>query len=475
MSAESEKPRYFLATRNSTEVARRASGVVGDVIGAFESDTVAVFVRTAPASEHMTLYVFSGLLILAIVFTVFVSLDRVVTSQEGWIVPTAGSIYVSPFDMGVVKELHVRVGDIVKKGQSLATLDPTATQADVDQLREHMNSDIAQIAREKDELARRPYVYDKKDHYQAIQGALWIQRQGEFKSTVENYEGQIKSAEAQYDEARSDVEKYTIRLKIADDIAGIYKPLVDKGYASNLQLLQSTDTDTEINRLLNDAKNEVTQYAETEAALKAQLAAYIKTWDAATSTQLVADENDRDQTQDSLDKAQQMKDLNSLDAPEDGIVTQIGQVSKGSVEAGASSATTSLQQPPLVTLAPLHAPLETELDISTQDIGFIRPGDSVTLKVDAFPYIRFGTVKGVVTRISEASYATDINGQVEVAGPFFKVYVTAKQYQLRNVPKDYRLVAGMSLTGDILVGSRTLWSYITEGAMRTGLEAMREP
>jgi multidrug efflux pump subunit AcrA (membrane-fusion protein) len=129
----------------------------------------------------------------------------------------------------------------------------------------------------------------------------------------------------------------------------------------------------------------------------------------------------------------------------------------------------------LVTLAPLHAPLETELDISTQDIGFIRPGDSVTLKIDAFHYIRFGTVKGVVTRISEASYATDINGQVEVAGPFFKVYVTAKKDQLRNVPKDYRLVAGMSLTGDILVGSRTLWSYITEGAMRTGLEAMREP
>jgi hemolysin D len=53
--------------------------------------------------------------------------------------------------------------------------------------------------------------------------------------------------------------------------------------------------------------------------------------------------------------------------------------------------------------------------------------------------------------------------------------VTAKEFQLRNVPKDYRLVSGMSLTGDILVGSRTLWSYITEGAMRTGLEAMREP
>ena len=105
----------------------------------------------------------------------------------------------------------------------------------------------------------------------------------------------------------------------------------------------------------------------------------------------------------------------------------------------------------------------------------MRVGDTATLKIDAFPYIRFGTVRAVITRISEASYTTDINGQPEAAGPFFKVYVTAKEYQLRNVPKDYRLVPGMSLTGDILVGTRTIWSYITEGAMRTGLEAMREP
>jgi membrane fusion protein, hemolysin D len=475
MSQEIDKPRFFLANSNNTAVARRRSGAIGELIGAFESDTVAVFMRTAPTTEHLTLYVCAVLIIVSVVFTFFVSLDRVVTSQEGWIVPTSGAIYVSPYDMGIVKELLVKVGDVVKKGQPLATLDPIFTQADLDQLREHMSSDVAQITREKDELARRPYIFDKKKHYEALQGELWAQRQGEFKSTVDNYVGQIKSTEAQLSQAQSDVEKYTIRLKLNNDVESIYKPLVDKGYASNLQLLQSTDTATEINRLLNDAKNQVPQYAETAAALRAQLAAYIKTWDAATSTQLVADENDRDLTQDSLDKAAKMQDLTSLDSPDAGIVTQIGQVSKGSVQSGAAGATTSLQQAPLITLMPLNAATETELDISTQDVGFIRPGDTVTMKIDAFPYIRFGTVQAVVSRISEASYLTDINGQVELSGPFFKVYAVAKKYQLRNVPKDYRLVPGMSLTGDILVGRRTIWSYLTEAAMRTGLEAMREP
>ena len=473
MSREVTKARSFLANRQGTAVARRGSGAVGEVIGAFESDTVAVFVRTAPVNQHITLYVFSALLITAVVFTVFVSLDRVVTSQEGWVIPSAGAIYLSPFDMGIVKELHVKVGDVVKKGQALATLDPTFTQADLDQLREHLNSDVAQIAREKAELARRPYVYDQADRYQAIQGDLWKQRQGQYKSTVENYEGQIKSVEAQLAQAKSDVEKYTTRLKIANDVNNIYKPLVDKGYASNLQLLQSTDTATEINRLLNDAVSQVSQYIESASALKAQLAAFIKQWDATTSTQLVADENDLELTQDNLAKAQRMRDLTSLDAPEDAVVTQVGQVSKGSVQSGAPGSSANLQQSPLITLMPLNAPVDVELDISTQDVGFIRVGDPATLQIDAFPYIRFGVVKGAVKSISESSYGTDINGSPEQ--PFFKVRVAVTAYELRNVPKDYRLVPGMSLTGDILVGTRTLWSYITEGAMRTGLEAMREP
>jgi hemolysin D len=467
------KARSFLAKRKSTALSRRGSGAVGEVIGAFESDTVAVFVRTAPASEHITLYVFCALIIASVVFTVFVSLDRVVVSQEGWVIPSGGAIYLSPFDLGIVKDLRVKVGDVVKKGQALATLDPTSTQADLDQLREHLHSDVAQITREKAELGRRPYVYDHTDRFQAIQGDLWKQRQGEFKSTIDNYEGQIKSVQAQLAQAQSDVAKYTVRLKIAHDVDNIYKPLVDKGYASNLQLLQSIDNSTEINRLLNDAESEIPQYSETAASLEAQLAAYIKTWDATTSTQLVADENDLALTQDSLTKAQQLRDLTSLDAPVDALVTQVGQVSKGSVQSGASGSAANLQTPPLITLMPLNAPLEIELDISTQDVGFIRKGDPTTLQIDAFPYIRFGTVHAKVDSISETSYATDINGSPEL--PFFKVRVAVTEYQLRNVPKDYRLIPGMSLTGDILVGKRTLWSYITEGALRTGMESMREP
>jgi hemolysin D len=472
MSQELTKSRVSLATRMGLPV-RRSSDNLGELITAFESETVAVFVRTQPVHERITLYVLAGIIVLSLSLASIVTLERVVTSAEGWVMTTGSLLYVSPYDLGIVKEVHVKIGDVVKKGQSLASLDPTFTQANLLQLQEHMSSDVAQIAREKAELVRQPYVYDKSDHYQAIQADLWHQRQGEFNSTVDNYVGQIKSVEAQLSQAKSDAEKYTLRLKIADDVDDIYKPLVDKGYASNLQLLQSTDARTEINRLLHDALNQIPQYAETAASLRAQMDAYIKTFDAATSTQLVADENDRDSTQNNLDQAQKMQDLTSLDAPEDAIVTKIGEVSKGSVQSGAQGTTSNLQSDPLFTLTPLNSPIETELDISTMDVGFIRVGDPVTMKVDAFPFVRFGVVRGKIKSISEASYSVDQNGVT--VQPYFKVRVSVEKYLLRNVPKDYRLMPGMTLTGDILVGQRSILSYMLEGIERTGMEAMREP
>ena len=74
---------------------------------------------------------------------------------------------------------------------------------------------------------------------------------------------------------------------------------------------------------------------------------------------------------------------------------------------------------------------------------------------------------------SEGSFTTDDNNQP--VAPYFKVRVAIKEVHLRNVPADFRLIPGMTLTGDVLVGRRTILSYLVEGGLRTGSEAMREP
>jgi hemolysin D len=448
---------------------RRRSDVVGDVVGAFESDTAAVFLRTAPVNEHIILYVLAAMLVLALGLMAIVKLDRVVTGV-GRIVTAAGSLYVSPFDTGIVREVHVKAGDVVKKGQVLATLDPTFTHADLLQLQQKLGSDEAAVARLESELAGRPYVFSATDPYQSLQGGIWQKRQSEYRYNLADFDGRIHGAEAQVAQYQADSREYEKRLKLASEVEKVYEPLLEKGYVSKLQLMQATDERTEMGRLLGDAQNQMSSLRQTLASLKAQRESYIQKWNSDAGTELVTLRNDLDVTRQNLQKAQKLSDLSSLDSPEDAVVLKVGKVSSGSV---AGSGAQNPGQDPLFTLVPLDAPVEADVNVSARDIGFIKKGDPVQLKLDAYRFMQHGTAKGVIKTISEGSFTTDDNSTpVE---PYFKVRVTIKEVHLRNVPLDFRLIPGMTLASDIMVGKRTILSYLVEGGLRTGSEAMREP
>jgi HlyD family type I secretion membrane fusion protein len=449
---------------------RRRTDVVGEVVGAFESDTVAVFVRTAPGREHITLYAIAGMLVLAAALTTVVKIDAVV-SGLGRLIPTAGEIYVAAYNNGIITRLNVKVGDVVKKGQALANIDPTFTQADLVQMKEHMASDAAAVAREEAELASRPYQANPNDHYSVMQGRLWKERHLEYTSTIASYDAQIRSTAAQVSQYKSDTDKYGSRLKLAAEVENTYEPLLEKGYVSKLQLMQATDTRTEMSRLLADAENMTSQFSQTLASLQAQRDAYIRTWWSTTANQLVLDKNDLELTRGGLEKAQKLQDLVTLDAPEDAIVTKIAKFSPGAVVQGGG--TNTIQQDPLFTLVPLNAPVEAEIDVATAEVGFIHVKDPVQLKLDAYPFIRHGLAHGVVKTISEDSFTLDINNQP--VPPYYKIIVTITDVRLHSVPSSFRLIPGSTLTGDVTVNSRTIFSYLSEGLLRTAEEAMREP
>ena len=457
-----------LAPSGGSRSLRRSSDAVGEILGAFESETVAVFQRTAPTNQHIVLYTLAGMFALVIALAAVVKLDKVVVST-GRIVTAAGSLYVSPFDTSIVREVRVKAGDVVRKGQSLATLDPTFAHADLSQLQQKLASGQAAVAREEAELAGKPYVYSPSDSYQALQGGIWQKRQAQYQSDLADFDARIRSAQAQVDQADADVAQYDKRLKLASDVEKVYQPLIEKGYVSKLQMMQATDQRTEVGRLLADAQNTLAAQRHLLASLQAQRQSYIDKWHSDTGAQLVLDRNDLDLTRDNLAKAQRLSELTSLDAPADAVVLKVGQVSSGSV--AASGQNTAAE--PLFTLVPLDAPVEADVDVPARDIGFIKVKDPVQIKLDAYRYIQHGFAKGVIKTISEGSFTTDDNGMA--VEPYFKIRVTVTEAKLRNVPADFRLVPGMTLQGDIMVGRRTILSYLVEGALRTGSEAMREP
>jgi hemolysin D len=127
----------------------------------------------------------------------------------------------------------------------------------------------------------------------------------------------------------------------------------------------------------------------------------------------------------------------------------------------------------LLTLTPLRVPLEAEVWVLASDIGFSRVGDRCVLKIDAFDYTQHGTAEGTVRWISEGSYTTDQNNQP--TAPYFKIHCSVEKYNFRGVPQNFRLVPGMTLTGDLMAGTRSVIGYLFSGVLHAYYQAMREP
>jgi HlyD family type I secretion membrane fusion protein len=434
-------------------------------ISAFESETQALIVRTSPYSEHAILHILAGAIILAIVLMAFVKLDRVVISA-GRLIPTRGTLYVQPLDRAIVRQIKVRTGDVVKAGQVLADLDSTFAQADVKQEEQHLASVSAQVARLEAELAGSSYDGDATPAGQ-LQLSIWHQRQTELHQTLADFDARIHSDEATITKAEQDIQAYTQRLGYAVQYAQMEETLEKNGNSSKVKVLSAKDAKTEAARQVAESRNALTGAQHDLDSLRAQREVALGKWRDDIGTQLATARDDLHQTQQTLAKASRVSDLISLQAPEDAVVLDIGNASTGSV--------VDPQQAlkPLFTLVPISGPLEAEVDVDSSEIGFIRPGDHVELKVDAFPFIRHGTAKGTVTTVSEGSFTLDQNQQAR--SPYFKVRVRIDSTPLRNVPENFRLIPGMTVAGDILVGHRTMLSYLVEGGMRTGTEAMREP
>jgi hemolysin D len=120
--------------------------------------------------------------------------------------------------------------------------------------------------------------------------------------------------------------------------------------------------------------------------------------------------------------------------------------------------------------------------IEARDVGFIRPGDPVKVKFDAFNFIEHGMAEGKLRWVSEGAFTTNDDGlqpTVQQTGqptePYYKGRVELDNVELRNVPDGFRLIPGMTLTGDVHIGTRSLLMYVVTGALQGMGEAMREP
>src|SRR5439155_10021710 len=144
----------------------------------------------------VTLYVLVAVIVIAVTFGSIAKVDRIVVAP-GKLVTTASTIVVQPLETSTVRSLHARVGDIVRKGDALATLDPTFSEADAGQLRGKAESLAAQIERLGSELDDRPYKPQSLNDEARLQSTIWIRSIEQNIAKLASYNQQIRHVEAE--------------------------------------------------------------------------------------------------------------------------------------------------------------------------------------------------------------------------------------------------------------------------------------
>ena len=445
------------------------------VILEFQSPTAAVIATPLPVIARSTSYVLTTLVLSLLLIAGICKVDKLVTAT-GVLNSVTPDISVQAFNAGsIVRDIKVRPGDFVAKGQLLATLDPTYASADLTALTSQEQNYAAQVAQLQAQENDTPYIPDPSNPASALMLQTYNQQVGQYHYTLENYDQQISQLETQIQGYQQQAVYYRQRLQIAANVEEMRKKLQQLQVGSQLDSETATDDRVNVQAELASAISESAAAEKQLASVKAQRDSFAQQFKATISTDLATALNNLAQAKQELSKAQFNNNLVDLQAPQDAVVQSIAPVSIGSVlQAG--------QQ--LMELAPVNAPFIVEADVLASESGFVHVGDKVTIKFSTLDPLKYGTAKGIVTSISpESINPADSQNSVTMGPPlptapqslYFKVEVSFDVMNLHNVPDGFRLVPGMPVEADIIVGKHSILSYFFSRMAPVAYESLHEP
>ena len=182
--------------------------------------------------------------------------------------------------------------------------------------------------------------------------------------------------------------------------------------------------------------------------------------------ELLANSREQDTLKEQLQKAGKRQQMVVLTAPSDAVVLEIAKLSPGSVVKGAE---------PLFTLVPIGEDLEVEVQIESNDVGYVKRGDTVHIKLDAYPFQLHGMLAGELRDISEDAFRRDSSAGNHGTSAYYLGRIRLTDTHLDRMPKEARLLPGMTVSAEIAVGRRTVMSYLIWPLVKAMNESIREP
>lgn len=404
-------------------------------------------------------------LALALVWSIVAKID-VVAVAPGKVIAAGRNKLVQSADGGVVRSILVHDGQTVRRGQPLVTLDPTATGAEREQALAKLQTAALDAARSRAILSAlhggaANFVPPEgvSGDIVAVQRQLIDSRLAELRAKAQTLQEQAGEAEASRAASGAEIARLRDTLPFLTERANKRRVLTDKGYASRLGQLELDQQRVDHERRIGVEVQNQRKAAASLAGVRQQLAEVRSQAIRETLADLAKADAEVRVAREELVKATQRTGLQIVRAPVDGTVQQIAVTSEGSVLKPAD---------PILVVVPSNAQLIVEAQVLNRDIGFVRAGQPVTVKLEAFPFTRYGTLEGKLMWVSRDAI------QDEKLGPVFQARVAILDNHPTGggVPLD--VSPGLQASAEIRTSERRVIDYLLSPIERRVQEAGRE-
>lgn len=423
----------------------------------------AVEILETPASPGGRLLALSLCVFLAIAlaWSILGKLDIVAVAQ-GQLVPSGRTKVIQPLENSVVKAILVEDGQHVKAGELLVELDPTAPAADRERLlRDRMEAQI-RVARLRAMLSENSTFDPPADADAAVvrvQQDIMRSQQAGHAARLASLDRQTEASQADAAAISAEIKKLKATLPLLRKRVEARRELVKKDYTPRLELLQLEE---ELVRQKQDLEVAEARLVQSQASVAGTERARVQAEEEYRGERLgeLAEVEQRlAQLNQELIKMERLQGLQRLSSPVDGVVQQLAIHTVGGV-------VTEAQE--LMVIVPESSRLEIEATLLNKDIGFVQAGQEVAIKLETFPFTRYGTIVGQVLHVSSDAVQNDKLGLVYIA----RVAINRATMQVDG--KTVYLTPGMAVTVEVKTGKRRVIEYLLSPILRYGDESLEE-
>jgi len=429
----------------------------------FATDIRATILSQTPQGGRLIIWATLLLLVIFLIWAAFSELEEV-TRGEGKVVPSSHVQVIQNLEGGIVSEILVNVGDKVKKDQLLVRLDQTRFSSSFEENRAKYLSNKAKSARLKAEATGTALIIPEdilreRPDIAARERQLYESRRMELNSSAEIKRQQIAQRTQEVKELEAKLEELNRTYSLLQKEIGMIKPLVKKGAASDVEVLQlerqASQMEGDINRTRHEIPRARSKLEESQAALREMNLNFRNKANTESNEVL----REVDESASSSLALKDRLDRTSVRSPVDGIVNRVMVKTVGGVVQPGMD---------IVEIVPMHGNLEIEAKIKPSDIAFLHPGQKATIKFSAYDYTIYGSLNAELEHVS-ADSITDEKGN-----SFFIVRLRTDKSYLGTTKQPLPIMPGMITTVDILTGKKTVLSYILKPVLKARHMALRE-